>query len=170
MKINSPLPLSLLLSSILLVSFCAPCQAQSITGSWQLADAKGIATEKATGKKQDFSDQLAPMVKMMVQEFTFRADHTMIQTFGFKGSKMQSFPGTYTLEGDKLNMTTELTKKFKDAGKNAGKDADSNPMSGVPPYVAVQFKDGNMVFHFSVEMTENGKTALVDEEWIYRRK
>lgn len=161
----------LALASIACASALAPCQAQSITGTWQLTGMKGTGIEKATGKQHDLSNEFKGVTDMFLEEFTFKADHTVIQVIGFKTSKTESIkdtktksiPGTYTLDGDKLTMENELTKAYKNASKG------TSFYSSTPSQVTLRFKDGNMMFHFTKETSDDGKWSNCEVDWVFKR-
>lgn len=142
------------------------CQAQPIVGHWHLTELKGTATNKADGRTQDISDQMKQVAEMFVYEFTFNADHTMLQTGGIKGQPTKTYKGTYTFEGDKLSMNTELTRKVKQMLKNY----KGSELTEVPPDVSITFSGGHMIWHTSTDVSmDDNSSAHVEGQWVYSK-
>ena len=140
-------------------------RAQAIAGSWHLADMKQIVTDKATGQKQDISnsEEMKGMKKMIDYNCTLNVDHSLLWRGGFTGSKLMEIKGTYVLDGDRLSFDTDLAKKFGAAGND-------NPLTGIPHYVTVSYSGGQMIWHFSADLTDEGKTIHTDVDWIWHRQ
>src|SRR5690349_15920930 len=74
--------------------------AQSVVGKWKLASASETVTDKATGQKQDISDQVKEVVKMTEQILEFHADNTYFTSNKMVGSKTGfEGTGTYSISG-----------------------------------------------------------------------
>lgn len=107
-------------ASILIPGACTTGQAQSITGKWVRKDVKLIAIEKASGKRQDASEEEKQTVQMYKETVEFKPDHTFFWSTEteFAGKPMEMY-GTYKFNDNQLSI--ELDPKLVEQWKKMGK-------------------------------------------------
>jgi len=156
-----------LLTIVCSLSISIHARSQSIVGTWVQTDFKETMTDKSTGQTIDMAKMLKPMLEMMENRITFGADHTMTSSSGFKGSPAMAAKGTYSLDGNKLTMHTDMEEKYKATEQELKSD---NMSVKVPNFVTIEFRGGNLIMHYSSDITEDGKAHHFEFEGIYSRR